>query len=303
MLNSGALALRKQDIGRYGEILSYLSEDGGYWIENDVWEVKNKAFADNGLFPTLRQTTAKIDFSHYTEEIMRNEVKHYLISSLKSGVLKLNTVLNLYSTAVKRLGEYSSTSNIHRIEELEDDEKFIRYLNQHYTRRKGSSKNWNNYLSFKNGFVKFIEDFYDEREEIEKDIWHATRLPGVKISACDKRIKGCMSFADIPEYYRSMVKRYLGKLITRRSWSYSSETLVYLKYFFGIFYRHEYKDGFLEDLCREDIEKYLLWTMEEYKSSNATYRSKAVSFIRYFLDYIQMAEFPLAPKRDRKSVV
>ena len=38
--------------------------------------------------------------------------------------------------------------------------------------------------------------------------------------------------------------------------------------------------------------------MEEHKNSNATYRSKAVSFIRYFLDYIQMAEFPLAPEKD-----
>lgn len=303
MLNNGALALRKQVIGRYGEILSYLSEDGGYWIENDVWEVQNKAFTDNGLSPSLRQTAMKMNFSHYSEEVMRNEVKYYLISSLKNGVLKMGTAFNLYSTAVKRLGDYSNTLDIHRIEELEDDEKFIRYLDQHYIKRKGSSENWNHDLSFKNGFVRFIEDFYDEREEIEKDIWHAKRIIGVKMSACSKRTKNSMSFADIPEYYRSMVKRYLGKLITRRSWSYCSETLIYLKYFFGIFYRHEYKDGFLKDLCREDIEKYLLWTMEEYKSSNATYRSKAVSFIRYFLDYIQMAEFPLAPKKHINRII
>lgn len=303
MLNNGALALRKQDIGRYGAILSYLSEDGGYWIKNDVWQVHNKAFTDNGLYPSLGQTTMKIDFSHYSQEVMRNQVKYYLISSLKNRVLKMVTVFNLYSTALKRLGDYSNTLDIHKVEELENDERFIRYLDQHYIKRKGSSGNWNQDLSFKSGFVKFIEDFYDERKEIEKDTWHAKKILGVKISACNKSTKNSMSFAGIPEYYRSMVKRYLGKLITRRSWSYCSETLIYLKYFFGIFYKHEYKDGFLENLCREDIEKYLLWTMEEYKSSNVTYRSKAVSFIRYFLDYIQMAEFQLAPKRHINRII
>ena len=133
---------------------------------------------------------------------------------------------------------------------------------------------------------------------MEKDVWHAANLRGVRISACDRRGRGSISFADISEYYRPMVKRYLGKLVTRRSWSYCGETLVYLKYFFGIFYRHGHGNGFLQNLCREDMEKYLIWTMEEHKDSNATYRSKAVSFVRYFLDYIQMAEFPLAPEKD-----
>lgn len=298
MLNNGALALKEHDTGRYGEILSYLSEDDGYWIKNDVWEVQNKAFTDNGLFPYLRKTATKIDFSHYAEETMRNEAKYYLLSSLKKGDLKLGNVLNIYGMPVKRLGDYLSASDICGIEELKEDERFIRYLNQHYAGRKGCRKNWIHYLAFKNGFAEFIHDFYDEREEMEKDVWHAAKLPGTRISACDRRGRGSISFADIPEYYRPMVKRYLGKLVTRRSWSYCGEALVYLKYFFGIFYRHGHGNGFLENLCRKDVEQYLIWTMEEHKDSNATYRSKAVSFVRYFLDYIQMAEFPLAPEKD-----
>ncbi|MBT9132653.1 MAG: Tyrosine recombinase XerC [Syntrophomonadaceae bacterium] len=298
MLNNGALALKEQDTGRYGEILSYLSEDDGYWIENDVWEVQNKAFTDNGLFPYLRKAATKIDFSHYAEETIRNEVKYYLLSSLKKGDLKLGNVLNIYSMPIKRLGEYVNALDIRGIKELKEDERLIMYLNQHYAKRKGCCKNWTHYLSFKNGITEFIHDFYDEREEMEKDVWYAAKLPGVRISACDRRGRGSISFADIPGYYRPMAKRYLGKLITRRSWSYCGETLVYLKYFFGTFYRHGHGDGFLENLRREDVEKYLIWIMEDHKDSNDTYRSKAVSFVRYFLDYIQMAEFPLAPTKD-----
>ena len=280
MLNNGALALKEQDTGRYGEIFFYLSEDDGYWIENDVWEVQNKAFTDNGLFPNSRKTATKIDFSRYAEETIRNEAKYYLLSSLKKGELRLSNVLNIYSMPVKRLGDYLSTSGIRGIEELKEDERFNRYLNQHYSKKKGCRNNWIHYLAFKNGFVEFIHDFYDERKEMEKDVWHAANLRGVRISACDRRGRGSISFADISEYYRPMVKRYLGKLVTRRSWSYCGETLVYMKYFFGIFYRHGHGNGFLQNLCREDMEKYRIWTMEEHKDSNATYRSKAVSFVK-----------------------
>jgi integrase len=298
MLNNGALALKEQYTGKYGEIISYLSEDDGYWIKNDVWEVQNEAFTDNGLFPHSRKATTKIDFSHYANETIRNEVKYYLLNSLKMGDFKLGYVLNLYSMPIKRLGEYINALDIRGMKELKEDERLIRYLNQHYAKRKGSCNNWYHYLAFKNGITKFINAFYDEREEIEKDVWHAANLPGVRMSACDRRGRNAISFTDIPGYYRPMVKRYLGKLITRRSWSYCSETLVYLKYFFGAFYRHGHGDGFLENLRRKDVENYLIWIMEDHNGNNATYRSKAVSFVRYFLDYIQMAEFPLAPTKD-----
>ena len=58
------------------------------------------------------------------------------------------------------------------------------------------------------------------------------------------------------------------------------------------------KMDFLKKLNRFDIEKYLEWIAEAYEDDNATYTSKAVSFIREFLDYIQMAEYPEAPEKD-----
>ena len=207
ILNNGSFALKQQNTGRYGEIIAYLSEDDGYWIENDVWEVQNKAFMNNGLFPYIRKTATRIDFRHYAKEMIRNEVKYYLLNSIKNGELKLGNVLNVYSMPIKRLGDYLSTSDIHGIEELKEDDGFIRYLNQYYATKKGSHKNWNHYLSFKNGFVEFIHDYYDERDEVEKDVWYAAKLKGVRISACDRRGRGSISFVDIPEYYRKMVKR------------------------------------------------------------------------------------------------
>ena len=106
--------------------------------------------------------------------------------------------------------------------------------------------------------IAFFRDFYDEREETEKDIRYALRIPGIKLSASLKREQPTLKFTEIPEHYRAMVKRFMKRLIIRRSWSYCRETLMYIRYFFKAFYRNGYSDGFLEKLNRQDVEKISL---------------------------------------------
>ena len=152
--------------------------------------------------------------------------------------------------------------------------------------------------TLKNAVINCIRDMYDERPELEKDVWHASMIPGVKISAAAKHQKASMSFEEIPVYYRASVKRYMKTLIYRRSWSFCTEVLIYIRYFYKRFYEHGYRDGFLENLKRVDIENYLKWVYVDYEKKNATFRSKAVSYIRQWLDFIQLAEFHTAPKTD-----
>ena len=139
---------------------------------------------------------------------------------------------------------------------------------------------------------------YDEQQELDKDVWHALLIPGVKLSAAIKRQSPSMSYEEIPTYYRESVKRYMKSLIYRRSWSFCKELLMYIRYFYKSFYGHSYEDGFQEELKRTDIENYLGWVAEDYENHNATFRSKAVSFIRNWLDFIQLAEFEFAPRKD-----
>ena len=79
--------------------------------------------------------------------------------------------------------------------------------------------------------------------------------------------------------------------------------MIYIRYFFGGFYGHGYLDGFLEKLTRADIEKYLGWVACDYEGRNATFRSKSVSFIRQYIDYIQLAEYPQAPQKDVNRLI
>jgi len=105
----------------------------------------------------------------------------------------------------------------------------------------GKSENeaYKNHLWFKNGLTAFITAYYDEREETEKDVWIAVNIPGARLSAAERSgTKRSLNFHDIPEYYRGMTKRFLRSLVTRRSWSYCCEMLMYIRYFFGVFYEH-----------------------------------------------------------------
>jgi len=178
---------------------------------------------------------------------------------------------------------------------LDEDGRKTAYSNKTETERR--------YQILKQDVVRFIRDYYDDRDEMEKDVWHAEDIPGVKISAAAKRQKSSMSFVNVPPHYREMVKRFMSRLVIKRSWSYSTEMLIYIRYFFGSFYEHGYTDGFLEKLTRPDIEKYLGWVAGDYEGKNATFRSKAVSFIRQYIDYIQLAEYPQAPKKDVNRLI
>ena len=95
----------------------------------------------------------------------------------------------------------------------------------------------------------------------------------------------------------------MSRLVIKRSWSYCTEMMMYIRYFFEAFYAHAYTDGFLERLARQDIEKYLGWVAGDYEGRNATFRSKAVSFIRQYIEYIQLAEYPQAPQKDVNRLI
>ena len=101
---------------------------------------------------------------------------------------------------------------------------------------------------------------------LETDEWRALRIPGARLSAAQMRAKPLLCFTEIPDYYRDAVKRYFRRLVIKRSWSYCSEMLRYIRVFFALFYRNGYGDGFLKNLSRFDIERYLEWVSEEYRS-------------------------------------
>lgn len=296
MITEGSSALKLPLNSRQEEMEEYLSAEGGYWVQNDIWRTDSEAYKAGGLRESRRYGVLA-DFTGCRNAYMKLELKYYILCSLKNQWKSpayvqdvLMSVLRLVGRNIASSGEYSSFEEIGRsiIEPLSEDmEPTVAAL----------------YVGFLKGIQAFFADYYDGREETEKDVWHALRIPGVKLSAAMKRQNPGMNFMDVPDAYRMSVKRFMKRLVIRRSWSYCREMLMYIQYFFNVFYRNGYTDGFLEGLRRQDVENYLRWVAVDYDKKNATYRSKAVSFIRSWLDYIQIAEYPQAPKQSIERLI
>lgn len=307
MVNACKAAPSFEGGDKYRQILLFLEEDEGYWLENDTWDVRDSVFSTYGITGSNRNPTKQIHFSTFKDKRLKNEAKFYLAYSLKNRLLSHFTVFNGYKAPLHYLASFM---NVHgkgiSFSGMEiSDIQLARFLKSRgICTSKSDDEAYKNHLSFKNGLIAFIKDYYDEREEMEKDVWVAVNIPGAKVSAAEKSgTKRNLNFHDIPRYYREITKRFLRSLVTRRSWSYCCELLVYIRYFLGVFYKHNYGDGFLKRLTREDMEKYLLWVADDYHDRNATYRSKAVSFIRSFLWYIQLAQYPQAPETEVEKLI
>ncbi len=292
--NSTSLALAEEAAQRdcFSEVGKYLSSEGGYWQTHDVWTKDAGAFSERKI--SLEGVRGRViaDFSTVPDGRLKTELKYYALWSLSMGVISASTFMLNYKSAVKDLGEFlisnGCTSGLTEAVITEDE-----------LAEKGWSAFHKDTILRVLGRAKTIlADIYDIGDETEKDLWRALRIPGARLSAAQKRAKPTLRFTDIPEFYKETVKRYLRRMVVKRSWSHCSEMLRYVRTFFRLFYENRYEDGFLKNLNRFDIEKYLEWIAEAYEDDNATYTSKAVSFIREFLDYIQMAEYPEAPEKD-----
>lgn len=291
---SSALKLRMEP--GQAEMETYLSAEGGYWLRNDIWRTDSDAYRAGGLRESRRDGVLA-DFTGCGNAYMKVELKYYILFSLKNQWKSptyvqdmLISVIRLVGRSVGSSGAYSSFGDVGPgiAEPLpEGTEPTVAAL----------------YVGFLKKIQAFFADYYDDREETEKDVWHALRIPGVKLSAAMKRQNPSMDFLGIPDAYRITVKRFMRRLVIRRSWSYCREMLMYIRYFLNVFYENGYTDGFLEEIRRQDMEKYLSWVADDYDKKNATYRSKAVSFIRSFLDYIQIAEYPQAPRQSIERLI
>jgi integrase len=278
-------------------ITKYLSSEGRYWIDNDQWYLEADSFRQAGINTEKRKTGKLADFNGYQSEQLKNEMKYFLLYSMKNGLMSASSLYASYTVAIRRMGNLSSGGR-------QADSFAALGEGGGKTAYDGTEpKTERYYRILKQDVIRFIRDYYDDRDETEKDVWHAAHIPGVRISAAAKHQKASMSFEKIPPCYREMVKRFMSRLAIKRSWSYCTEMLIYIRYFFGSFYEHGYKEGFLEKLTRPDIEKYLGWVAGDYEGRNATFRSKAVSFIRQYIDYVQLAEYPQAPQKDVNRLI
>ena len=292
--NSTSLALAEEAAEQdcFLEVEAYLSSEDGYWQAHDIWMKDTGKFAERKISLEGVKGRVVADFSTIPDGRLKTELKYSALWSLSMGVISASTFTENYKSAVKDLGELLHGNGcISGLTEAVVTEEEL-------TEKGWSAFHKDTILRVLSRAKTILADIYDTKNETEKDVWRALRIPGARLSAAEKRAKPTLRFTEIPEFYKETVKRYLRRMVAKRSWSHCSEMLRYIKTFFRLYYENRYEDGFLKSLNRFDIERYLEWIAEAYEDDNATYASRAVSFIREFLDYIQIAEYREAPEKD-----
>ena len=283
--------IKSNQQSKYDEIIEYLKQDNGYWLENDKWDLTHDIFVGKKI-----RSNRYFNFERINNVCLKNEIKYYFLYNFKNGLIKLNT-FDRQSESLKNISyffnKYIKVNTLSEVDKNKTQTKWILFLNEIGV--KTSNLHMRNITNF---VIDFIIDFYDDREETEKDIWYSKNIKGVKKSATSDRTATSLNFIEIPLYYREIVKRYFRSFITKKSWMTCFNTLKHLKYFFNYFYSNGYNDGFIENLNRNDIEKYLFHIGNERKGKNPTETSKYISYIRTFLEYIQIAQYDKAPKKE-----
>jgi integrase len=192
---------------------------------------------------------------------------------------------------------YFNISSFNEVEYEKFYKKWIFYLNE--VGIKGGEKEFRGYTIINVLLVvKFINQYYDDREETQKDIWYARNIKGVRLIATQTNKANRLNFTTIPIYYRETVKRYFLTIITKKSFGLCVNVLSLLNYFFKSFYSRGYKDGFIENLERKDIEEYVFYLLNERKGKNKKQTVLYITYIRAFLEYIQVAQYDKAPKKE-----
>ena len=293
MNNLQKISSNKQN--KYDEIIEYLKQDDGYWLENDKWDLTEEFFVGEKVY-----SSRYINFFCFENEHMKNEVKYYTLYLVKENYIKKSYLLNLgyrFSSLGYFLKKYYKDRN--SFNEIIEKELFLlQWKSYLITTNITTEKSLNYCNAIISPIYDFISDFYDNREETEKDIWHAKNIKGVKISATQERTSKCLDFTRITKYYRETVKRYFRTMITKKSFNHCRSILLTTDCFFSTFYEMGYSDGFLKQLTRQDIEKYLYNISNKYKDKNVTYTNKFIAYPRTFLEYIQMAQYDESPVKE-----
>ena len=133
--------------------------------------------------------------------------------------------------------------------------------------------------------------------ELAKDIWNVDHLPGVRYAA--HKSNYILSFTRIPLLFRSIVKQYMRLMITRYSLGECINRVRLLQLFLD-FYRGRYPSANdLHQLCRADIEAYLLHlktgTNARGKPNSERLIWEAILDLRAFLEYLERASNPQGP--------
>ncbi len=90
---------------KYSQMTEYLSSEGRYWIDNDQWYLEADSFRQAGINTEKRKTGKLADFSGYQSGQLKNEMKYFLLYSMKNGLMSVSNLYGHYREPIRQMGD------------------------------------------------------------------------------------------------------------------------------------------------------------------------------------------------------
>lgn len=280
------------ELNKYDEMIEYLKQDDEYWLKNDIWKVDKLVKITEKYKNHLIKN---IVFEKDLPKDIKIELKYIILYNFKNHYTNFYDLANRMCPLIKKIAKYikKTQPTVKNLNEV-DEAKFLLYL---INVEKISTDLSKSYVGKLKELKRLFESLMNDTEEINKDIWNCLKINGVRVAAT--RPKGyIINFFRYPKFYKECMKRYFVTIITKKSLSQCLNIYQTLIGFFEIFEELGYKDGFIKELTRNDIEKYIYHLNNKHKGKNATYKNRFVSIPRMFLEYIQIAGYDEAPTKE-----
>jgi hypothetical protein len=148
----------------------------GYWM-NDVWDLTDHFFEPFGGGGFWSLKTKKIDFTLFTL-VMRMELKYFFCIQLMNESLTLKTIAT-YSNSFLHLGAFLDKyyPKIGSFIETPYEKGSMQYKTYLINLKIMTA----HYTALFNSVHHFLFDFYDTRDEFEKDVWDVRKIPNVRL--------------------------------------------------------------------------------------------------------------------------
>lgn len=247
-----------------------------FWARH-LWNVKEcPLFTDK-----WKSDGRNLYWERYQNEFIRTEMKYYTAHKLILGQLSLYNVFQTSGNTIHKFGDFIN-SYFPRIKTIIDIPKpklemmwrtYLQSLNIQTSKtpkswiRVKQNENRDGYYTVSTGTVNFISkfydfflDFYDDRDEYEKDIWDGRKL-GIPVNSSQSEAK--INFTRVPYQFKDLMKKYV-KLRLNQLTAFSTiiGNLSNLVRFLDFIDQSYPKWNDLKDISRKDIENYLQYLRE-----------------------------------------
>jgi integrase len=282
---------------KHSENYNLIKEEiSGIWL-NDKWIFSQQEFVD--IFNDQPINTNTLIF-HRFNGIINYEVKYFVKYKLLNKHWKLKYIGNQMIKVFDGIAEFLELNYpmLYSLSELKYDK--VRLQLNTYLEEKDFKRSINQKMnSIFRMICEFFVEFYDVREEYEKDIWDIRKINPSKLNPHIAKYR--LRFTKTPQQYKDLLKRYIKMHLNRYSYGSAYTTISELNRFLNHIFKR-YPEW--TDLClvsRNDIEVFISFLNTDRPSSSS--KTMTLYALKKFLEYIQYAEYPEAPVKPVTSLI